>query len=229
MLPELIKNVSPSCVMITTPENGAMTFLCSGFLCGSRGYVISCAHALDISKKIYVSLSDYNTNGFRKIQNQRFNFLEAKIVQHDPINDVVILKVVDLISVTSPKPSEILKSEIDIPIGTSSVYLGYPFAARGVQMLKVSSTIVSAKILNENNTRQLVLDSTVNDGNSGGPLIEVETSKIIGIVSGRYAPAGSQPVAWVGSVPLGQDSNISFATGISYAIELLKAEKIYEH
>ena len=94
--------------------------------------------------------------------------------------------------------------------------------------MKVSNTIVSAKSLNHNQTRQIVLDSTVNDGNSGGPLFNVETGRIIGIISGRYSPSGTEALGWVSGMPLGQDSNISFATGISYAITLLNEEKSYE-
>ena len=229
MLAQLVKNMSSICVSIGSkdPTSTLMNFHCSGFFCGSRGYVVTCAHALDLTKEMFIGISP-DINSFHKTQNREFHFVPATIVQYDPINDVALLKISNVITIASPPPSHTTRSELETDVGTSAIYLGYPFAAKGLQLMKVSSTIIAAKSLNENETRQLVLDSTVNDGNSGGPLIDISTQKIVGVVAGRHAPAGATPVAWVGGMPIGQDSNISYATGISYAIELLKAESAYE-
>ncbi|MEZ2724902.1 serine protease [Pseudomonas putida] len=230
MLTQLIKNISSICVIVCSrpaPPITNLTFQSSGFFCGNQGHVVTCAHGLDITKELFVGISP-DINSFHKTQNRTFEFIPATIVQHDPINDIALLKISSPPIVSTPPASHITLSEIGVDVGTSAIYLGYPFATKGLQVMKVSSTIISAKSLNENETRQLVLDSTVNDGNSGGPLIDVSTGKIIGIVAGRHAPGGAEPVAWIGGIPLGQDSNISYATGISYALELLKSEGAHD-
>ena len=204
-----------------------MNFLSSGFICGPKGHVLTCAHAIDMEKPLFI-IPPTHINTFTPIQNRKFHPIPAELVQWDPINDVALIKIKGMADIQAPPPSIMLQPEHDLKVGTSVAYFGYPFVQRGLQLMKVSNTIVSAKSLNHNQTRQIVLDSTVNDGNSGGPLFNVETGRIIGIISGRYSPSGTEALGWVSGMPLGQDSNISFATGISYAITLLNEEKSYE-
>ncbi|WP_410952550.1 S1C family serine protease [Pseudomonas sp. S1(2024)] len=228
MLKNLVTTHLSSSVMIATPGTPSFIFLCSGFICSNKGYILTCAHALDLTKEIYIATPP-DPNSFPHLQGLKFHFVKATIAQFDPLNDVALLKVEESnFKITGPKPSIAFGDEREAAIGTTVGYFGFPFAARGLILLKSSQSIVSAKVTNERNARSLVLDSAVNDGNSGGPLIDATTNKVIGIISGRYSPSGTQPVALIGGIALGQDSNISFATGISYGIDLMKAEGIYE-
>ncbi|WP_032702781.1 S1 family peptidase [Pseudomonas syringae] len=211
--------------MVAAEGDTGLTLLGSGFICSSKGHFLTCAHILDLTKHIFIALPP-DAHAFASMQGNELQILPASIVQYDAINDVAILKVeASDIIVSYPSHTIILGDERNVDIGTSVGYFGFPF---GLNMPKVSQSIVSAKISNERGTRNLMLDTSVNDKNSGGPLVEAESGRIIGIVSGRYAPGGTQVIAWVAGQAMGQDSNISFATGISYAIELLRAEGIYE-
>ncbi|PBP33045.1 hypothetical protein CCL14_25775 [Pseudomonas syringae] len=225
MLRNLARASLGSCAMIATHGQPNFTLLGSGFVCSNKGHFLTCAHLLDLNKPVFVGLPP-NVNTFPKMLGNTFTFVQAQVVQFDPINDVAILKVDsgDMI-ISCPPPNLIYGDERDSEIGASVGYLGFPF---GINIPKVSQSIISAKVSTEGGTRNLMLDTSVNDKNSGGPLFELASGKIIGIVVGRFAPAGAQPAAWIGGQALGQDSNISFATGISYAVELMKAEKIYE-
>ena len=64
----------------------------------------------------------------------------------------------------------------------------------------------------------------VHEGNSGGPLLELSTGQIIGVVLGRFSPTGSGGGIRIGNHPLGTESTISYAACISYGRALLKAE-----
>ncbi|NMZ35359.1 S1 family peptidase [Pseudomonas proteolytica] len=225
MLKEITKSFSQGVMLILTPGENQLTFLGTGFLCSGKGYVLTCAHILNLTKPVFIATPP-DPNSFPKLTENMFNAVPVTIAQYDPLNDIALLKF-DLrhISVSLPNPSFTMGDERNSEIGSSVGYLGFPF---GLQTIKVSQSIISAKTSTSHETRTLMLDSSVNNGNSGGPLIELSTGKIIGIVTGRFSPGGSAPVAWIGGSPLGQDSNISFATGISHAIDLLKAEGIYE-
>ncbi|MFO3659759.1 S1C family serine protease [Pseudomonas amygdali] len=211
--------------MIATHGTPNFNLLGSGFVCSNKGHFLTCAHLLDLTKPIYIALPP-DVNSFPKMQGNNFTFVPAKVVQYDPVNDVAIIKVeADTITISCPPPSIAYGDERDTEIGATVGYLGFPYA---VNIPKVSQSIISAKVSTEQGARNLMLDTSVNDKNSGGPLIDIASGKLIGIVSGRYAPGGAHAVAWMAGQPLGQDSNISFATGISYAIDLMKAEGIYE-
>lgn len=224
MLRNIVKNHLPGCVMIASPGEPNFTLLGSGFLCSDKGYFLTCAHILDITKPICIALPP-ESDSFPTIHGNKFDFFEATVAQFDPLNDVALLKLSAAIVMACPPPSTLLGDERNTDIGTTVCYFGFPFA---FNIPKVSQAIVSAKTSNEHGARNLMLDTTINDKNSGGQVVDVSTNKVIGIVSGRFSPGGTESIAWIGGQPIGQDSNISFASGISYAIDLLKAEGIYE-
>ncbi|MBH3398300.1 trypsin-like peptidase domain-containing protein [Pseudomonas fluorescens] len=210
--------------MIAAYGEPNFTLLGSGFICSDKGYFLTCAHILDITKSIYIALPP-ESDSFPTIHGNTFTFNEATIAQYDPLNDVALLKLSGTTVTACPPPSILFGDERSIDIGTSVCYFGFPFA---FNIPKVSQSIISAKTSNEHGARNLMLDTTVNNNNSGGQVVDISTNKVIGIVSGRFAPGGNQAVAWIGGQPIGQDSNISFASGISYAVDLLKEEGIYE-
>ncbi|MEE4225623.1 S1 family peptidase [Pseudomonas viridiflava] len=225
MLRDLAKVSLGSCAMIATQGTPNFKLLGTGFICSNMGHFLTCAHLLDLNKPVFIGVPP-DANTFPKMLGNTFDFVQAQVVQFDPVNDVAILKIDSSDAVISCPPASLAYGdERDSEIGASVAYLGFPFA---INVPKVSQSIISAKVSTEGGTRNLMLDTTVNDKNSGGPLFDLASGKIIGIVAGRFAPGGAHPAAWIGAHALGQDSNISFATGISYAIDLMKFEKIYE-
>ncbi|WIE52420.1 serine protease [Pseudomonas sp. GM17] len=216
------------CHIIVTKSDKEINFITTGFLCSANGHIMTCAHAIDLQTPLFIARPEVDLE-FQppNSKDKRYIIAPLRVVQYDPINDVALLKA-DGIDVSIPHNHwEHFGDEREVPLGASVGYIGYPFASKGLLTGKISSAIISAKVLGEKGTRTLQIDSSVNDGNSGGPLIDVSSGKIVGIVSGRYSPSGSQPVAWIGGAPLGQESNISFAIGISYGIELMKADGLY--
>ena len=65
------------------------------------------------------------------------------------------------------------------PVGRQVAYLGYPF---GASQLVVSSGYVSS-VDSVGTVTVLRIDGSVNKGNSGGPLFDVETRALVGIVA----------------------------------------------
>lgn len=67
----------------------------------------------------------------------------------------------------------------DIEVGQEILIMGYPFENENL-----TSHIghISAKYL-ESNVNVIQLDASVNNGNSGGPLIDIATEKVVGIVT----------------------------------------------
>jgi hypothetical protein len=79
------------------------------------------------------------------------------------------------------EPSDLL---IDVPakppVGRRVAYLGYPFGAKS---LVVSSGYVASVEVTTAFTTVLRVDGSVNRGNSGGPLFDLETGQLLAIVS----------------------------------------------
>ncbi|MGQ2984050.1 S1 family peptidase [Flavobacterium sp.] len=74
-----------------------------------------------------------------------------------------------------------LSTDSDFEIGGDCCFLGYPLSSN---FLSIHNAIISACYTNvRNNVRYIQLDASVNRGNSGGPLLEKETGKVIGIIT----------------------------------------------
>jgi S1-C subfamily serine protease len=215
-----------SMLVILDEEQKKYNFVATAFACSADGYFLTSAHTIKPNDNLGIMICR-DINQFQTTQANTLDGVSVKLVGFDPINDVALLKAEIKLDMNMPAPSVFLGNENDIQVGSSVGYLGYPYGSQRLETVKLSSTIVSSKVLTGSGTRTLQIDSSVNDGNSGGPLVDVASGKIIGIVTGRFSPSGSTPVAYIGNTPLGQESNISYAVGISYAIDLMKDEGIY--
>lgn len=79
-------------------------------------------------------------------------------------------------------PSLILaEKEFEINIGQDCFFLGFPLSSDN---LSIHSASISSKSKStETNVKSIQIDASVNNGNSGGPLLDYETGKIIGIIT----------------------------------------------
>ena len=207
--------------MIVKKETEQVNFVGSGFLCHNDGYILTCAHTINLTDKLAI-VPPQPLNEFSQLTLERVNAFDVIIVQYNTIHDVALLKIINplLISV----PDNILGDEKLIQVGSSVGYIGFPFGQIGLHTVKVSQSIISSKVKSKNGTNQFQLDAMVHEGNSGGPLIDVSTSQIIGIINGRFSPTGNGASIRIGNHALGTESSISYATSINYGKELMIAE-----
>lgn len=210
------------CLMLARQTGeGTLDFTGTGFLCHSKGYILTSAHSITLTDNLGfippLPIDQFNPTTLGKV-----NFIKLIVAQYNAANDVALLKIVEPQSLVVPP--NILGDENQALVGASVSYLGFPYAHVGQQALKVSSSIISSKVLSSNGTRQLQFDAMAEEGNSGGPLIDLGSGQIIGIVSGRFSPTGNGGVIKIGSHTLGTESTISYATAISYGKALMQSE-----
>lgn len=222
MYRKIANKYGSGCLMILREaDKESYQFACSGFVCHAQGYILTCAHSLNLTDR-FVALPPQPIEEFNQLTLKKIHPINVKIVQYDPINDVALLKVVDLVQVSFH--DIIFENEHISQVGSSVGYLGYPFGHSGLHTLKVSQSIISSKVKSRNGTKQYQIDALVHEGNSGGPLVDLQTEKVIGVISGRFSPVGDKPSVKIGDYALGSDSSISFATSIDYGIELMRNE-----
>ncbi len=144
----------------------------SGFIIDPDGYVVTNNHVIADAAEITVILQDDTK-------------LKAELVGTDVKTDLAVLKV------TSAKPLP------TVPWGTSEkarvgdwvVAIGNPFGLGGT----VTTGIVSAKgrsiATNDPYDEFIQTDASINQGNSGGPLFNLD-GEVIGINSAIFSPSG---------------------------------------
>lgn len=223
MFKSIARRHSGGCSMIIRQQKDkdGVEFIGTGFLCHKNGYYLTCSHTINLTDKLGV-IPPFPINEFTPITLERVNILSVSVAQFDTNNDVALLKI------DNPPPLSVPDNLIGDPetilVGSSVAYLGYPFGQSGLHALKVSSSIISSKILSQKGTKQFEIDAMVHEGNSGGPLIELRTNQIIGIVNGRFSPTGNAGGVKIGNHSLGTESTISYTTSIEYGIDLMKSE-----
>lgn len=153
------------------PQRRRATALGSGFIISADGYIVTNNHVIDGADEITVRLHDGDT-------------LDAELIGRDPKTDVALLKV---------EPEEDLPfvkwgDSDSARIGDWAMAIGNPFGLGGT----VTAGIVSARNRDINQGPYddfIQTDASINRGNSGGPLFNLE-GDVIGINSAIYSPSG---------------------------------------
>jgi serine protease Do len=154
----------------TTPEHRAQS-LGSGFIIDASGLIVTNNHVIEGADEITVTLQDNTT-------------LKATLVGRDETGDIALLKV------TSDKPLPF------VPFGDSGksrvgdwvLAIGNPFGLGGT----VTAGIVSARNRNIHQGPYddfIQTDAAINQGNSGGPLFNMD-GEVIGMNTAIYSRSG---------------------------------------
>ena len=170
------------------PTERKATSLGSGFIIEKNGTVITNNHVIANAEDIIV-----------RVNNKEY---QAKVIGADPYSDIAVLKI---------DTSDIFKT---VEFGNSDksrvgdwvVAIGNPFGLGGT----VTSGIISARNRDINLTRYddfIQTDASINQGNSGGPLFNLD-GDVIGINTAIISPSGAS-------------SGIGFAIPANYASTII--------
>jgi len=143
----------------------------SGFIIDKAGYVITNNHVIDNAEKIMVTL--YDDTSF-----------EASVVGKDPKTDLALLKII---------PKKVVLTEVNfgnsdkLRVGDWVMAIGNPFGFGG----SVTAGIVSARGrgLSGPYDDYIQTDASINKGNSGGPLFDMD-GKVVGINTAIFSQSG---------------------------------------
>lgn len=147
------------------------TALGSGFIISADGYVVTNNHVIAEADEISVRLQDGST-------------LEAKVIGRDPKVDLALLKV----EPTEELPFVSFGDSRVTRVGDWVLAIGNPFGLGG----SVTAGIVSARGRNINQGPYddfIQTDASINRGNSGGPMFNLD-GEVVGINTAIFSPTG---------------------------------------
>jgi serine protease Do len=218
------------CVVVGYVERNTFVPTGTGFGIDEVGHILTCAHCLRIDRETVIfafGISDeYKYEDVdRRVREGQAGFSRANICQYDGRSDCALLKAADLS--TNINCIDKLQSGNAVHVGESIVYMGYPFCNRGLYSQKFGFSLVGSKLIDSRGNKKFQIDASAHESISGGPVIDIGTGRIIGMISGRFSPTGPNKLISVGDYGLGQESTISFCATMDSSIDLLKAEGIY--
>ncbi len=147
------------------------TGLGSGFIIDAEGYVVTNNHVIDGASEVTIRLEDDST-------------YPAEVVGSDPQTDLALLK----IDAERPLPALQLGDSDSAEVGDWVLAVGNPFGLGGT----VTAGIISARGRNIQAGPYddfLQVDASINRGNSGGPLFDLE-GNVIGVNTAIFSPNG---------------------------------------
>jgi len=155
-----------------TPQKRKASALGSGFIIDEKGIVITNNHVIQGAEDIFVRV-----NGNKEY--------EATIIGADPLSDIAVLQIKSNDKFISVKFGDSNKARI----GDWVIAIGNPFGLGGT----VTSGIISARNRNIGMSRYedfIQTDASINVGNSGGPLFNMD-GDVIGINTAIIGQSGS--------------------------------------
>lgn len=175
----IASKVSPSVVSITTENTkqswyGTTTSAAAGtgFIISADGYILTNRHVVEKSRSISVVLDNGDT------------YQDVSLIGSDPLNDVAILKIKD---VSNLNPVQLGNSKT-INVGQQVIAIGNALgqyqnsvtegiiSGIGRSLIASDGTGSSQESLND----MIQTDASINQGNSGGPLVNA-AGEVIGI------------------------------------------------
>ncbi|MBO6949830.1 MAG: DegQ family serine endoprotease [Rhodospirillales bacterium] len=172
------------------PQNRSRkaTSLGSGFIVDAKGFIVTNNHVIQDADEISVILHDDTR-------------LKAELIGRDPKTDIAVLKV----QFDGDLPVADLGDSDKIDVGDWVIAIGNPFGLGGT----VTAGIISARGRDINSgpyDDYLQTDASINRGNSGGPMFNMD-GEVIGINTAIFSPTG-------GSVGIGFAVPTSTATPV---------------
>jgi len=152
-------------------QDETMTALGSGFIIDASGYIVTNNHVVENATEVTVRLGDDSV-------------YPATVVGVDPQTDVALLK----IEADRPLPMVPLGDSDKAEVGDWVMAVGNPFGLGGT----VTAGIVSARGRDIDAGPYddfLQIDASINHGNSGGPLFDMD-GNVIGVNTAIYSPNG---------------------------------------
>jgi serine protease Do len=221
MLQEMSRKFRSGCVMLMRDAGAELTFLGSAFLVHREGYLLTAAHLVNDPQGLVVVATSL-TDEFAPMTFERVAGIPVAVARADRENDTALLRIEQEVDIGVP--DDFLGATESVRPGATVMSLGYSFGHEQLHTVVNLSGVVAAKVRSPNNSRLVLFDKMVHDGDRGGPLVHVGDGHVVGVVSGRFEPAevvrGSQ--AWDRTPP--RDTSVSYAVAIEYGIALMQAE-----
>jgi serine protease Do len=168
---EFFERLLPPGAMPDMPAEREAQSLGSGFIVDADGYIVTNNHVIDGASEIHVILSDDTR-------------LDATLIGHDSKTDIALLKVESEKKLPYVRFGDSDKSRV----GDWVIAIGNPFGLGGT----VTAGIISARARNINAgpfDDFIQTDASINRGNSGGPLFNLD-GEVVGINTAIFSPSG---------------------------------------
>lgn len=147
--------------------------------------------------------------------------IDVEMVYSNPILDLAVLKA-GTKALQAPTPNFLQKYN-EVKVGEDVMIVGYPYSTMNSFLETAEKCSISAignrVFMDTIEVKEFIVSHQTFQGSSGSPIIRRSSGEVCGIVRGCLAPP---EVISIGDIPLGTDSNITYALNASIIPNILK-------
>lgn len=173
------------------PNPQQITIVGSGFAVSDDGKILTVAHLYNqLNEEQRKNLKAFVMVEQKQDNLERYQWIPIKLIDKIDADDVALFQLEEFKD-TLLKKMQLSDSE-KVEIGQDAYFIGFPYAAQlmnegfGVTLV-VNKTIISNikrdGVSPDHKRNWFILDAISNPGNSGCPLIDLETNRVIGIMA----------------------------------------------
>lgn len=187
MLFEAVPRVVYAVARVTADQHSVLG---TAFLVG-KNLVATAAHVTGGDDRGLVILLNENSSFGeyqRTSEGRQIQYSAARIHAIDPVRDICILQPTGDIF-----PHYKLGSTDEVVPGQMTVTFGFPHADTGRIVLTQQNVQIGAKVMIDagaTSAKHIVLNMLARPGQSGSPVFDPETEKLVAMIIGAYVPAG---------------------------------------
>ena len=179
---KVVSGIRPAVVSIdsvfTRPEPHGRRFMGigSGVITDPRGYILTNEHVVGGAEEIKVIVKDPEEKVYR-----------GRIVGTDSTTDLAVVKIEPR---KTPYPYASLGNSDKVQVGDWAIAVGSPFGLEQTVTVGVISALrQSIKVGLRDYSDFFQTDAAINEGNSGGPLLDIQ-GQVIGVNTAIFSPTG---------------------------------------
>jgi|SRR3989344_2174845 len=186
-----IKEIKNSIVAIGfNPNPKQITIIGSGFSISDDGKILSCAHLLKNLTPEQVENLKASVMVEQNSDMERYEWIPIWLVDKNDNNDLAVFQLTHHKDTLLKKIG--LADSDKVELGQEIYFMGFPYAAQlmndgfGITLVINKGIISNIKrdgVNSEHPRNWLIVDAISNPGNSGCPLIDIESNKVIGVMS----------------------------------------------
>ena len=220
MLQDVSQKFAGGCMMLVRKKESAVVFLGTAFLMHDDGYLLTAAHLIEEDPEGLMVVPTSNPDDFMPISLDRVSAMSVSVTAVDTVHNAALLEIDRNLRIRTP--DHLGGTTENLSMGTSLLSMGFPFGHDEMHNLVAQSAILSSKVRSKNGTRLLLFDAMVYDGVAGGPLVNADDGRVIGVIIGRFSPVEDGGDFARGSRLSGYDTQISYAVSIEYGLTLME-------
>jgi len=182
-----------------TPNGVQLLGTC--FLLNNKGLLATASHVTnnDNNNLAIFATGKTNLNNYQDTTDNQGQVIPASIEKVDPVRDICILKIENLIQSNIQ-----IGGADDVSVTDDVGIVGFPHCVDGRNILTFQNTVVGAKVLIQSSgikSKHLILNIQTRPGQSGSPIFRLSDSKLIGMIIGSYVPGGGGGISLGGVDP----------------------------